>query len=327
MGPESPSTAIEQQSVRHGGRGMLHDVVVNVEISSQHVISNNDQPRFSPSFSDADGVRRAQLAISPWDMEHQRYFTLTFTSLADHLPNSTTAQARHMSELQALPETSASMLSSINSVLGDHHRDSSKAKPDSSTILAPLIALSSDLGGLHISHTKTPLPLLETVHRLKDAMIDCMGIPVIAVSQDESLAIMNKAATALLQREAGSASTAPSNLITTFKVYTEDFARELELEEHPLIRICRSRKPFDRLKVGILDSDSQRKRFDIRGETIYDERTGELLAGIILMKDVTEYAEIITNQLQAGQQQFQLICDTIPQMVWLMQVDGAEALS
>ena len=180
------------------------------------------------------------------------------------------------------------------------------------------MALSSDLGGLDISHTQTPLPLLETVYRLKDAMIDFMGTPMIAMSQDESLAIVNKAATALLQREAGSASTTPSNLLTTFKVYTEDFARELELEEHPIIRICRSRKPFDRLKVGILDPDSGRKRFDVRGETIYDERTGEFLAGIILMKDVTECAEILTTQLQAGQQQFQLICDTIPQMVWLM---------
>lgn len=321
VGPESLGTAIEQRPLKHGGQALVQDVVVEVEISSHYAMINNHQAGFGQSAPNANRLDKARMTISPWDMEHQRYFTLTFTSFADSLPNLIPAHARHMSELErqrASPETSASIPSSTNSVLGDHHRDSSKAKTDSSIMSAPLIALASDLSGLDKSHIKAHLPLLETVHRIKDAMIDSMEIPAIAMSQDESLAIVNKAAMALLQQKAGSASSAPANLLTTFKVYTEDFARELETEEQPIFKICKSRKPFDRLKVGILDSNSQRKRFDVRGETIYDKETGEFLAGMIFMKDMTEYAEIITNQLQAGQHQFQLVCDTIPQMVRLI---------
>lgn len=51
------------------------------------------------------------------------------------------------------------------------------------------------------------------------------------------------------------------------------------------------------------------------GDGIYDDRTGEFLAGIVTLKDVTEYTDKLAAQTEENEQQFQLICDTMPQMV------------
>lgn len=329
LGQRGFETGIEQHSVKHGIQASVHDMVVDVEISSQHAMVNNSQLLLGHQFPDSNGLKQARMAISPWMMEHQRYFTLTFASFADSSPTSTRIQPRGMPQAErqgALSDTSASVLSLPTSALDDHNRDSSTATSNSSTNCGPSIALATNLGKLKMSHIKTPSTILERVNRMKDAMIDLMETPVVAMCHDESLAIANKAAWRLMHQESDSASNAPSDLLTNFKIYTEDFGRELEPGEHPIVRICRSQKPFEKLRVGIIDPKSQRKQFDVRGETIHDQGTGEFLAGIIFMKDVTEYAEIITNQFQAGQQQFQLICDTIPQMVWRVQIDGLPKL-
>lgn len=296
----------------------MHDVLLNVEISSQSTTGENDQPRPGNQSPDLNGLRKARMAIAPWKMDHQQYFTLTFTSFADFSRSSTPAQPQDMSQpghQGAASETSGTVLSSPTSSLGDYKRSPSTSTIYSSTKSAPVTALATDLGGLSLSPINSPSIMLERVNRMKDAMIDSMETPAVAMCHDESLVIANKAALTLMRHEPGSASIAPSDLLAKFTVYTEDFGREFELEEHPLVRICRSQKPFDNLKVGILDSKSQRKRYDVSGEIIFDKRTGESSAAIIFMKDVTGYAEIIPNQFEAGPQQFELICDTIPQMV------------
>ena len=321
---------MEQRSSKLGSQALVHDVVVNVTISSQHGMASSYQPGFGHQFPDSNGLKTARMAVSPWNMEQQLYFTITFTSCADSSISSTSTQPCGKSEAEhkgALSETSAPMPSSTMSALGDHHRDSLTATTYAPMKSGPSIALASDLGGLSISHINTPSTTLETVNRMKDAMIDSLETSVVAICYNKSIAIANKAAMALMQPETDSASDALSNLLARLKVYTEDFGRELQPEEHPIIRICKSQKPFDKQKVGILDSKARRKRIEVRGEIIHDKGTEEFSVGVIFMKDVTEYAEIITNQLQAGQQQFQLICDTIPQMVWLMQIDGVEAMN
>lgn len=321
---------MEQRPTKLGGQALVHDMVVNATISSQHAMAHSYQPGFGQQSLNSNGLKMARMAISPWNMEQQRYFTITFTSFADSCTSSTSTQPGGRSEAEhkgAFSETSAPMPPSTLSALSDHHRDSLTATTYAPAKSGPSIALTSDLGGLNISHINSPSTMLEMVNHIKDAMIDSMETSVVAICHNQNLAIANRAAMALMQPDTDSASDALSDLLARLKVYTEDFGRELQPEEHPIIRICRSQTPFDKQKVGILDSKAQRKRVEVRGEIIYDKKTGEFSAGIVFMKDVTEYAEIITKQLQAGQQQFQLICDTIPQMVWLMQIDGAEALS
>ena len=68
-------------------------------------------------------------------------------------------------------------------------------------------------------------------------------------------------------------------------------------------------------RIGLEDPQSGRKHYDCSGEAIYDERTGEFIAGILVLADVTEYKNLIQAQHDQNDQQFEMICDTMPQMV------------
>ena len=112
------------------------------------------------------------------------------------------------------------------------------------------------------------------------------------------------------------------DVLSRFRLYTEDFKRELTPEEYPIVRLCRTQKPFSKWKVGILDGNGRCLSFDVSGEGIHDEKTGEFLAGIVVLKDVTEYTDIIKTQTQENDEQFELICDTMPQLLWTTSPTG-----
>lgn len=130
--------------------------------------------------------------------------------------------------------------------------------------------------------------------------------------------IPNAAAARLLYKKADPISEDGYGLMSRFKLYTPDFERELERDEMPLVRLCRTQKPFSKWKIGVIDSNLQRRHFDVSGEGIFDDKSGEFLAGIIALTDVTEYTDIIKTQSEENDQQFQLICDTMPQLVSLI---------
>lgn len=60
---------------------------------------------------------------------------------------------------------------------------------------------------------------------------------------------------------------------------------------------------------------SQFVSLEVSGEGIHDEQTGEFMGGMVALKDVTEYTDKLAAQTEENEQQFQLICDTMPQMV------------
>ncbi|KAL8848674.1 MAG: hypothetical protein Q9198_011177, partial [Flavoplaca austrocitrina] len=112
------------------------------------------------------------------------------------------------------------------------------------------------------------------------------------------------------------------DVLSRFRLYTEDFKRELTPDEYPIVRLCRTQKPFSKWKVGILDGNGRHLSFDVSGEGIHDEKTGEFLAGIVVLKDVTEYTDIIKTQTRENDEQFELICDTMPQLLWTTSPTG-----
>ena len=134
--------------------------------------------------------------------------------------------------------------------------------------------------------------------------------------EDESLAFYNKAIKRLMQQATGSDSDDVYGLLSRFKVYTEDFERALEIDEFPIVQLCRTRKPFEKWRIGVIDSNGKRHRYDLCGEGIFDEKTGEFMAGMVALKDVTEYTDIIKTQSEENERQFEMICHTMPQMLW-----------
>jgi len=164
--------------------------------------------------------------------------------------------------------------------------------------------------------------VLEKLSRMKDAIISTMGIPLIAMWKDESLALPNKAAQGIMHKAADPTSQDTYDMLSRFKVYTEDFSREFDPEEYPIVKLCRTQKPFKGWRIGIENEHGQRMTYDCNGEGIYDTKTKEFLGGIVALSDVTEYTELIKTQNEENDQQFQLICETMPQMLWTTTPDG-----
>ena len=69
-------------------------------------------------------------------------------------------------------------------------------------------------------------------------------------------------------------------------------------------------------------STGSRLVFDVTGEPILHETTGEFLGGIVIFKDVTEYTKKIAAHIKENEQQFEYIANFMPVMVWTTKPDG-----
>ena len=70
------------------------------------------------------------------------------------------------------------------------------------------------------------------------------------------------------------------------------------------------------------DRDGHRKIYDVLGEAIRDENTGEFLAGVITCRDVTKITEEMVQIKAEDEERFDRICDSMPQLVWTATPDG-----
>ena len=151
--------------------------------------------------------------------------------------------------------------------------------------------------------------------RMKDAMLSAMDIPLYAMWKDSSLGFPNKAATRLMLRNVDATTADSYDPMSRFAGYTEDFSRRLEREEYPIVELLRTQKPIQGRRIGGYDSAGRKVVWDVNGEPIYDER-GEFVAGLISLKDVTRYTDYIKYQSSQNEEQFKLICDAMPEMLW-----------
>ena len=90
-------------------------------------------------------------------------------------------------------------------------------------------------------------------------MLDTMEVPVFAMWKDMSLAVPNKAGARLSRKYANALSGNTFESLPAFKIYTEDFERELEPEEYPLIVLCKTERPFSNWKIGLKSPGTERQ--------------------------------------------------------------------
>ena len=316
----------KQPSSKVRSRALVHDAVVNVAITAQSY--QNANVRISPSQKSnaAENGIRAKMIISIWTLEAQRYFTLTFTQ-ASTLPSPTMkshsrALSKASNQGRLSPSAQTTPLSpSFSGVCPNC--GSSPSSILTSPLASPLIVSPFPPASAPERSDNSNSPaVLKKISRMKDAIMNAVDIPVFTLWKDESLGFPNKAAARLMHRDADPTTELAYDLLSRFAVYTEDFKRRLEPEEYPIVQLCRTQKPFSRWKVGIVDGNGKHLHFDISGEGIHDEKTGEFLAGIVMLKDVTEYTEAIKTQSQENDEQFAVICDSMPQMLWTTSPEG-----
>ena len=266
-----------------------------------------------------DSHVEAKMIISVWTLESQKYYTLSFTSssniqLAPSRPHSRVANTDI-----STPRTSPALS------LGSRSCSNCGFSPSTFSPASGPLSVSPfpPLGAPSQSNIASAPSALQKLLRMKDAIISAMEIPAFALWKDESLALPNKSILQLVHEEGSPDSNDARDLLSRFKVYTPDFERLLDPGEYPVVQLCRTEKPFKSWKIGIIDSRKRRLTYELNGSGAYDDRTGEFLAGVITMRDVTEYADIIKTQSDQNDQQFELICDTMPQMLWTTTPSGA----
>lgn len=153
---------------------------------------------------------------------------------------------------------------------------------------------------------------------MKDAMLDATEIPVIALWYDESLAVPNQAVGRIMYFDTDPVSDNGGDVLARYRVFTEDFDRELEQHEWPLVKLCRTQQPFSRIRIGVMDSQLRKRVYEVVGQCVWDEKTGDFQAAVCALKDVTWYTDLLkvqSLQNEQNEQQFQLICETLAQVV------------
>ncbi|KAI4205637.1 MAG: hypothetical protein LQ346_001421 [Caloplaca aetnensis] len=315
-----------QASSKVRSRALVHDAVVNVVISSQYITKGNIKTSRSFRSPTSEAQTRAKMIISIWTLEGQRFFTLSFTHFSNAPTPAVRSHTRALSKASSQGTLSPSAQSSPSSPTTPGMCPSCGSTP-SSAVASPLGAPLSispfpPLGAPGISDIATPPAVLKKIARMKDAIMNVVDTPVFTMWKDESLGFPNKAAARLMQEEVDPTTGNAYDLLSRFRVYTEDFKHQLTPEEFPIVRLCRTEKPFSRWKIGVVDGEGKHLNFDVSGEGIHDEKTGQFLAGIVILKDVTEYTDIIRTQSRENDEQFELICDTMPQMLWTTNPKG-----
>ena len=299
---------------------LVHDSVVDVVLASR--ISGKTKPG-RLHYDTPTGFHHAKMFISVWSLENQRFYTLTFSKMA------ATTSSSH-------PQTRAVSRASISastSPLGQssHFPGSGKeicAKCSAKTQLAPT-SVPVTLTSPPTSHMASAPSILQKTLRLKDAMLNAMEIPIFVMWKDESLAFPNKAAIKLLEKTYDPVDTSAYDLISRFTAYEPDFSKELDEEQYPIVKLCRSQEPFKSKRIGLINARNERIVFDVIGEGIYDEKTSEFLAGMTIFRDVTAYATALQQKademkLQEAQNEmaWTALCTTLPSLLWTTTPDG-----
>lgn len=309
----------------------IHDTVVDVVVTSQNsLLAQRGHAQRSHAAKSPGAQVSCRMIISIWNMEGQRFFTMSFTSPGahhHHHHHHATPHAHH-----TVPRAKSSQSTRSGTSAQSHTPTSSTSSsavqspsPSESSVSTP----SSFLPGGAPAKCSPPVAFTDyqKVTRMKDAMLRATEIPVVAMWKDESVVFPNAAARRLLSVNADATTDESYDFMSRFKPWSADFSRQLEDNDNPIISLCRTEKPFTRWQIGLInDKTGARSNFDVSGHPVFDEKNGEFFAGLIAFKDVTEYTEKIALQTAENEEQFSLICDMMPQMLWTTRADGYREL-
>ncbi|OJD29247.1 histidine kinase hhk6p [Diplodia corticola] len=320
----SSKPSLPKLSQSNLARTTVHDVSVDVIISPHKY----GTPRPPPSKDgrrlklrpESDAVQ-ATMIISVWNIEDVQYFTLTFTSARPG-----TSGVKNTPSSRTVVRTAAGFRKSPGSGSSSSSgRRSQHSSNPGSAIVSPSThpPLFPPHGPPSRSGDTSAPSLFLKASQMKDAILDSIAMPAYAMWKDENFGIPNRAMLRFLPNEGADAPLDQREFLESFKAYTEDFKRQLEVDEFPVVQVCRTRQPVNQRRVGMVIPDTgERKVYEIVGEPICDDCSGEFLGAIVIFKDVTEYTKRIAEQIEENEKQFEYITNLIPIMVWTTQPNG-----
>ena len=303
-----------QTSVRDA---VIEVLITRPDMPASYFGSHQEPAKAKPIF--------AKMIITVWEIEEVSYYTLSFTATEsstsaiptrNHSKPVTRAVKNHAATAgSALSYKSAS--SSTSSGRGSSHgsgRPSAITSPSSASMSASPFP---PLGPPSKLNTSAPSSL-QKIMMMKDALLDNTQMPIVAMWKDESLSVPNAAARRLFHPEVDSNHPRDGyDLISKWDVWDETFTEKLDPSQYPISVLIRTQTPFASRKIGMYDPDTKKRIvYDCSGEGIFDPKTGEFLAGFVVCKDVTSFTDTINEIRERDEQRFELICDSMPQMIW-----------
>ena len=298
------------------------DSIVEVVITRKGVNKPTLDKLFDPK--DSDSQIYAKMIITIWELEdHQIFFTLTFTSTESPPSTLLNNNKRAIAKPSILEAAERKSITHSNPSSVASSRDSNSPSFHSPGIVTMSSSPFPPMGPPSAAtHSSTP-SLLQKMLLMKDALLNNTQMPILAMWKDGSVTFPNTAARKLFEKEAPlDTSLNGFELMRYWHIYTEDFSERLEVDEMPICRLLKTEKPFTGLRVGMYDENRSRRVYDVLGEAIRDDSTGEFLAGVVTGRDVTVMTEEITQIKERDEERFKLICDTMPQLVWTATPDG-----
>ncbi|KAJ4016495.1 hypothetical protein NW752_003620 [Fusarium irregulare] len=298
------------------------DSIVEVVITRKGVNKPTLDKRFDPK--DSDSQIYAKMIITIWELEdHQIFFTLTFTSTESPPSTLLNNNKRAIAKPSILEAAERKSITHSNPSSVASSRDSNSPSFHSPGIVTMSSSPFPPMGPPSAAtHSSTP-SLLQKMLLMKDALLNNTQMPILAMWKDGSVTFPNTAARKLFEKEAPlDTSLNGFELMRYWHIYTEDFSERLDVDEMPICRLLKTEKPFTGLRVGMYDENRSRRVYDVLGEAIRDDSTGEFLAGVVTGRDVTVMTEEITQIKERDEERFKLICDTMPQLVWTATPDG-----
>ncbi|ODA79008.1 hypothetical protein RJ55_04598 [Drechmeria coniospora] len=317
--PGSIDLGCQEDSTSHAAQ----DAVVEVVISRKDI----SRATFDGSAETNEFAHQvfAKMIITIWAVdEGETFFTLTFTNtpLAPSMPPSAWKSI-------VMPGVAETVDSNTNTAEKSDLDSKASVRDATSPFLQSSggVAMSSSpfppMGPPMFTNQLDTRSLLQKIILMKDALLDETQTPILAMWKDGSVAFPNRAARLLFSKDADhDTPTDGFELLRHWKLLTDDFMRELSIDEYPISVLLRTETPFDSIRVGIVDRESRKKVFDISGEAIRDNNTGEFLAGVVTAHDVTAATEKMSQIQKRDEERFKLICDTMPQLVWTAKPDG-----
>lgn len=124
-------------------------------------------------------------------------------------------------------------------------------------------------------------------------------MPAYAMWKDESFGIPNKPLLDLMPTVEKEAFSNQREFLQQYTFWNENFERVLDIDEFPIIEICRGQKGFVSRRIGMRHPKTKaRLVFEVHGEPIFDERDKEFLGGIAVFKDVSFHREQLRRVIE-----------------------------
>jgi hypothetical protein len=299
---ESPPK-LPQLSSQNLTGATVHDISVDVIITPTKCAGSSFTSRNS-KFSTNENAIQATMIISVWSIEETNHYTLTFTSAQPvDVKRNPQPSSRIVTRTTAALHLTKPRGSNSSSSSGQRSGPSPKAVTPTFSMpefppRGPPLKARNDLS--------MSASIFQRASQLKDGILNSISMPAYAMWQDEGFGIPNKAMLKLLPEDATYNPSDQRAFLSQFSLWTEDFARKLDVDDLPIIELCRNQQPFDSRRVAMHHpATGVALAFEIAGEPIVHEVTGEFLGGIVTFKDVTQYANQIAAQVHKNERQFE----------------------